>query len=114
MNRNIKNLFGKFTFSPWQLFKDSLVIETFGSFQNCFKFKAFERKKIIDEANKRFKSELDIKQILKKIRNANDMLSTLLTARDRNIIKITKSRVIDPEEVLGAKNQLVPMITISD
>mgnify|MGYP000102818548 FL=1 len=90
MRQNIKNLFGKFKFTPWQLFKDAIVINWLSSLQCCIKFKAFDRKKIIDEANKRFKGELDIIKILKKIRNANDMLETLMTAQDRNIIKINK------------------------
>ena len=40
------------------------------------------------------------------------MLETLMTAQDRNIIKINKQRVIDPEEILNPpKDKLVPMIT---
>ena len=110
-------MFGKFKFSPWQMFKDALVIEWLSSFKNFFKFKSiqdvFDRKKIIDEANKRFKGELDIKKILLKIRNANDMIETLMTAKDKNISKISKERVIDTEELLKPPSikGLIPMIT---
>jgi len=99
LNSNIKHLFGKFKFSSWQMFKDAIVIKYLGCFQRFLKFEAFNRKKIIDEANKRFKDELDIKKILDKIRNSHAMLRALMTAKDRNMIKISKERVIDPDEL---------------
>ena len=55
-----------------------------------------QRAEIIDEANNRLNYELDLLKVLNKIRDNHQILKSLVSKKERNMMKIAKDRVIDP------------------
>jgi hypothetical protein len=51
---------------------------------------SFKRYRQLDECNDKFSEEMDIINILKKIRDADSILKHLMNKDDKNIVKISK------------------------
>lgn len=53
---------------------------------NCLK--SFARQHVLEEANLRFKQEMDLTKILRKIRDSHDMLKYMVCSEDKSLLKV--------------------------
>ena len=91
----LKSKFARFKFTSLQLVFDPLITAFCCC---CTHLDAFKRRKYLEKVSERFDSELDLLQILGKIRDSYDLIKHLVTPNEFNLLKINKDRVIDLDE----------------
>jgi hypothetical protein len=62
---------------------------------NCLK--PFVRQHVLEEALFRFRQEMDMVKVMRKIRDSSDILKYMVGTDDRALLKINKERVINLE-----------------
>jgi len=91
-------MFTKFKFDVWNLVMDHYVTYWCWPFERCNLCKSFKRTKLLELVHDKFKKELDLVLMLKKIRDSHDILKHMHKKDDRQLLKFNKDRVVCLEE----------------
>lgn len=99
----LKNLlrsnFSKLSFKPRHLVLDPIFTSIFCCFKQVKWCKCFKRQKLIESINERFAQELDIVNLLAKVRDSHTILKNVLRVEDRNMLKISHLKIFTEKDM---------------
>ena len=93
-NDFLREQFKKIEIFWYQQVIDYFVTKLLWPCKTCIFKDIWSRQKFIDVANERFEAELDLVNIIEKVRNSHDILNNMLHGQAKTLLKVNEERVI--------------------
>ena len=88
--------FESINFNSIQVIFDPLISKLFLPFKCCLRRRfCYKREKVLNRCQEAYENELEITNLLRKVRDTHAMVANLQTRRDRELLKFSKDRVIN-------------------